>query len=49
MSNWMVGNHVAWSIYFVDNPTDNANQGIDFLLTDGNFPNSLTAFKADFG
>lgn len=49
MYNWMVANHVAWSIYFVDNPTDNANQGIDFLLTDGNFPNSLTAFKADFG
>ena len=49
MSNWMVANHVVWSIYFVDNPTDNANQGIDFLLTNGNFPNSLTAFKADFG
>jgi hypothetical protein len=49
MYNWFVTNHVAWSIYFIDNTTDNVNQGIDFLLTDGSFPNSLAVFKSLFG
>ena len=49
MHAWIVRHHVAWSIYFVDDATDNAQQGIDFLLTNGKFPNSLTAFETDFG
>jgi hypothetical protein len=49
MYNWFVVNHVAWVIYFTDNAADNESQGIDFLITDGNFPNSLAAFKSDFG
>jgi hypothetical protein len=49
MHNWFVENHVAWTIYFIDNVTDNDNQGIDFLLTDGNFPNALATFEDDFG
>jgi hypothetical protein len=48
MASWFVSNHIAWDIYFVDNPTDNVNQGIDFLITDGDFPNSLATFKTDF-
>jgi hypothetical protein len=49
MYNWFITNHVAWVVYFVDDVADNNNQGIDFLLTDGHFPNSLAAFEADFG
>jgi len=49
MYNWFITNNVAWVVYFVDDVADNNNQGIDFLLTDGNFPNSLAAFEADFG
>ena len=49
MYNWFTANNVAWVVYFVDDVTDNNNQGINFLLTDGNFPNSLAAFEADFG
>jgi len=49
MYNWFITNHVAWVIYFVDDVVDNNNQAIDFLLTDGHFPNSLAAFEADFG
>ena len=36
-------------IYFIDDVADNLNQGIDFLITDENFPNSLAAFTTDFG
>jgi beta-mannanase len=49
MYNWFISNHVAWVIYFTDDVADDAAQGIDFLITDGNFPNSLAAFKTDFG
>ncbi len=49
MSNWFSTNHVAWSIYFIDDTADNTNQGIDFQVTDGNFPNSLAALKTDMG
>ncbi len=47
MSNWFITNHVAWSIYFIDDTADNVNQGIDFQVTDGNFPNSLAALETD--
>ena len=49
MYNWFLTNHVAWVIYFIDDVADNNAQGINFLLTDGDFPNSLAAFEADFG
>lgn len=49
MYHWFIANQVAWVIYFIDDVADNANQGINFLLTDGAFPNSLTAFRSDFG
>ena len=49
MSSWFITNHVAWSIYFTDDTADNVNQGIDFQVTDGNFPNSLAALKTHFG
>jgi len=49
MYNWFVSHHVAWSIYFIDNARDNSKQDINFLLTDGHFPKSLAAFRADFG
>jgi beta-mannanase len=49
MCNWFITNHVAWVVYFIDDVADNNNQGIDFLLTDGHFPNSLAAFEANFG
>jgi hypothetical protein len=49
MYNWFITNHVAWAIYFIDDVADNNAQGIDFLLTDGHFPNALAAFEADFG
>jgi len=49
MYNWFVTHHVAWSIYFVDDSHDNAQQGIDFLLTDGHFRKSLATFREDFG
>ena len=49
MDSWFITNHVAWSIYFTDDAADNASQGIDFQVTDGNFPNSLAALKTDFG
>jgi hypothetical protein len=47
--NWFTTNNVAWVVYFVDDVADNNKQGIDFLLTDGHFPNSLAAFESDFG
>ena len=49
MYNWFTANNVAWVVYFVDDVADNNNQGMNFLLTDGHFPNSLAAFEADFG
>ena len=49
MYSWFIANHVAWVVYFVDDVADNNSQGIDFLLTDGRFSNSLAAFEADFG
>ncbi len=49
MHSWAVTNHVAWVVYFVDNSPDNLAQGVDFLITDGRFPRSLSAFEADFG
>ena len=49
MYNWFITNHVAWAIYFIDDVADNNAQGIDFLLTDGHFPNALATFEADFG
>jgi hypothetical protein len=49
MYNWFTANNVAWVVYFVDDVTDNNNQRINFLLTDGHFPNSLAAFEGDFG
>ena len=49
MANWFITNHVAWSIYFIDDTADNVNQGIDFQVTDGNFPNSLAALETDLG
>ena len=48
MCAWFKANNVAWVLYFIDTPTDNTNQGIDFLVTDGKFPNSLAALKANF-
>ncbi len=49
MYNWFTSNNVAWVVYFVDDVADNNTQGVDFLLTDGHFPKSLSAFEADFG
>jgi hypothetical protein len=49
MYNWMVTNHVAWSIYFVDDVADNIGQDIDYLLTDANFPHAMAALESDFG
>src|ERR1035437_4620762 len=49
MYNWFTANNVAWVIYFVDDVSDNNNQGMNFLLTDGHFPNSLAAFAQEFG
>jgi hypothetical protein len=49
MHSWFISNHVSWVIYFIDDAADNLNQGVDFLITDGNFPSSLAAFTTDFG
>lgn len=47
--NWFVTDHGARSIYLIDDARDNSEQGIHFLLTDGHFPKSSAAFRADFG
>jgi hypothetical protein len=49
MYNWFITNHVAWAVYVTDDVADNVSQSIDFLLTDGHFPNSLATFKNNFG
>ena len=48
MFRWFAYHGVAWSVYFIDNRADNARQGINLLLTDGNFPKSLAAFRRHF-
>jgi hypothetical protein len=49
MYNWFIKNHVAWEVYYIDSFYHDSKRLIDFLLTDGHFQKSLTAFKADFG
>ena len=44
MAAWMSANNVAWSAIFAYNAPDQQND-----ITDGNFPQSLAAFEADFG
>jgi len=45
-ANWIASNNVAFTNIFSFNDTAG---GQDNDITDGNFPNSLAAFKADFG
>ena len=45
-ANWVSSNNVAFTNIFSFNDTAG---GQDNDITDGNFPNSLAAFKADFG
>jgi len=44
LAAWMGSHNVAWSAIFSYNAPDQQND-----ITDGNFPQSLAAFKADFG
>ena len=45
-ANWVASNNVAFTDIFSFNDTAG---GQDNDITDGNFPNALAAFKADFG
>ena len=45
-ANWIASNNVAFTDIFSFNDTAG---GQDSDITDGNFPNALAAFKADFG
>jgi hypothetical protein len=42
VANWIDSNNVAWTSYF------NYNDDPESAITDGDFPNSLAAFAADF-
>ena len=43
VASWAANNNVAWTSYF------DYNDNPDSVITDGNFPNALAAFGADFG
>ncbi len=44
LATWLAANNAAWTSYFAA-----ATTAGDYNITDGNFPNALAAFEADFG
>ena len=48
MYRWFVAEHVAWVIYFIDDTTDNVNQGVNLLAYGWKLPELFGRLQTSF-